>query len=111
MVHVLHNHAVPDLGGKVLNNPSPHIRDDRTDLFWVEDGRDIRRVRALPSGGDTPYAGWLDLSKGRAAISYYSSHGHKMDECHADDALFAQDRAHAEHSTAVDIFLADISYA
>ena len=89
----------------------PGRRNLRTDLFWIEDGRDIRRVRSLPSGGDTSYAGWLDLSKGRALVSYYSSHAHKMDESHSDDAVFAQDQAHAEHSTAADIFLADLSYS
>ena len=85
-------------------------RNLRTDLFWLEDGHDIRRITTLPSGGDTSYAGWLDTGPGRAVISYYSSHEHKMDEAHADDSLFAQDSAHAEHSAAADIFLADVSY-
>jgi len=88
----------------------PPRRNLRTDVFWIEDGHDIRRVATLPSGGDTSYAGWLDTGRGRAVISYYSSHEHKMDEAHADDALFEQDGAHAEHSTAADIFLADVSY-
>jgi hypothetical protein len=85
-------------------------RNLRTELFWIKDGHDIRRVTTLPSGGDTSYAGWLDTGRGRAVISYYSSHEHKMDEAHADDAVFAQDGAHAEHSTAADILLADVSY-
>ncbi len=89
----------------------PGRRNLRTDLFWIEDGRDIRRVATLPSGGDTSYAAWLDLSKGRAVMSYYSSHEHKMDEPHADDAVFAMDQSHAEHSTAADIFLANVSYS
>lgn len=88
----------------------PGRRNLRTEVFWLEDGRDIQRVATLPSGGDTSYAGWLDLSEGRAVVSYYSSHEHKMDESHADDAVFDQDQAHAEHSTAADIFLADVSY-
>ncbi len=88
----------------------PGRRNLRTDLFWLEDGREIRRVGTLPSGGDTSYAGWLNVSGGRAVISYYSSHEHKMDEPHAGDAAFVQDQAYAEHSTAADIFLADISY-
>jgi hypothetical protein len=86
-------------------------RNLRTDLFWLEDGQDIRRVRSLPSGGDTSYAGWLDTGTGRALLSYYSSHEHKMDEPHANDAAFARDNAHAEHSTPADIFLADVSHA
>jgi hypothetical protein len=89
----------------------PGRRNLRTDLFWLEDGHELRRIRSLPSGGDTSYAGWLDLGGGRAALSYYSSHEHKMDEPHANDAAFAKDGAHAEHSTPADIFLADISYA
>ncbi len=89
----------------------PGRRNLRTELFWLEDGGEIQRVATLPSGGDTSYAGWLDMAPGRAVVSYYSAHEHKMDEPHANDALFAEDPAHAEHSTPADIFLADISYA
>lgn len=89
----------------------PGRRNLRTDLFWLEDGHNIRLVRSLPSGGDTSYAGWLDLGQGRAALSYYSAHEHKMDEPHSNNAVFARDAAHAEHSTAADIFVADVSYA
>ena len=89
----------------------PGRRNLRTDVFWLEDGRDPCFVRSLPSGGDTSYAGWLDVGEGAAVISYYSSHEHKMDEPHANNAAFARDQAHAEHSTPADIFLADVSYA
>ena len=89
---------------------APGRRNLRMDLFWLEDGQDIRFVRSLPSGGDTSYAGWLDTGEGRGAISYYSSHEHKMDEAHANNASFSRDGAHAEHSTPSDIFLADVSY-
>ena len=89
---------------------APGRRNLRTDLFWLEDGQDLRRIRSLPSGGDTSYAGWLDQGGGRALLSYYSSHEHKMDEPHANNAVFAKDSAHAEHSTPADIFLAEISY-
>ena len=89
----------------------PGRRNLRTDLFWLEDGQDPRLVRSLPSGGDTSYAGWLDTGEGRAVLSYYSSHEHKMDEPHSQDAHFSRDRAHAEHTTPADIFLADVSYA
>lgn len=89
----------------------PGRRNLRTDLLWLGDGQDLQVIRSLPSGGDTSYAGWLDLGPGAAVISYYSSHEHKMDEPHANNACFAKDGAHAEHSTPADIFLADISYA
>ena len=89
----------------------PGRRNLRIDVFWLEDGRDPCFVRSLPSGGDTSYAGWLDVGEGAAVISYYSSHEHKMDEPHANNAAFARDQAHAEHSTPADIFLADVSYA
>ncbi len=90
---------------------APGRRNLRTDLFWLPDGGDPQFVRTLPSGGDTSYAGWLELDDGRALVSYYSSHEHKMDEPHVRDAAFQQDPAHAEHSTPADIFLARISYA
>ena len=87
----------------------PGRRNLRTDLFVVEDGHDIRFIRSLPSGGDTSYAGWLALGPDRALISYYSSHEHKMDvPCPGDDPA-PRDPAHAEHTTAADIFLADVS--
>ncbi|MEW6360065.1 MAG: hypothetical protein AB1696_27260 [Planctomycetota bacterium] len=89
----------------------PGRRNLRTELFWLADDRDIQPVRWFPSGGDTSYAGWLDLAPGAAVMSYYSSHEHKMDEPHANNSVFAKDRAHAEHSTPADIFLADVSYA
>lgn len=90
---------------------SPGRRNLRTDLFWWPDDLDVQFVRSLPSGGDTSYAGWLDVAEGESLISYYSSHEHKMDEPHEQNAVFAKDGAHAEHSTPADIFLADISYA
>lgn len=84
-------------------------RNTRLDLFLLEDGKDIEFVRSLPSGGDTSYAGWLDLAPGRAVMSYYSSHEHKMDVGWADEEA-SPDTAYAEHTTAADIFLADIVY-
>ena len=80
------------------------------EMFWVEDGKDPQSMGIFPSGGDTSYAGWLDIKPGRALVSYYSSHEHKMDEPHENDALFKQNEAYAEHTTASDIFLADVSY-
>jgi len=83
----------------------------RTDLFWMEDGKENQRLRTLPSGGDTSYAGWLDLEKGRAIVSYYSSHEYKMDKPFANNAVVAQEQSQADRLYAADIFLADISYA
>jgi len=88
----------------------PGRRNLRTDIFWLGDGEDIQRIRALPSGGDTSYAGWLDVGDGAAVLSYYSSHEYKMDEPHANSRVFAEDEANAEHTTPADVFLANISY-
>jgi hypothetical protein len=56
-------------------------------------------------------AAWLDLSPGHAIVSYYSSHEHKMNEPIDRADRLRKDRAHAEHSTATDILLADVSHA
>lgn len=88
--------------GRRWENPR---RNTRTDLFLLEDGKDIEFVRSLPSGGDTSYAAWLDVRPGRAVMSYYSSHEHKMDSGWDDDQA-----APAEHSTPADIFLTDVVY-
>ena len=95
------------IAGRRWDNPGR--RNLRTDLFLWEDGHDLAFVRSLPSGGDTSYAGWLDLGPGRGLISYYSSHEHKMDLSWEDEQS-KEDVAHAEHSTGADIFLADVSY-
>jgi len=63
------------------------------------------------TGSITHSLNWLDIGPGRAVMSYYSAHEHKMDEPPDRDDLFEGDAAHAEHSTAADIFLADIAYA
>ncbi len=85
-------------------------RNLRSDVFMIEDGQDIRFVCTLPSGGDTSYASWLSQKQGHALVSYYSSHEHKMDESFETEAQFREDPAHAEHSTAADIFLAEFSF-
>ena len=87
-----------------------HKRNTRTDLFWLPDDDPVPRfISTLPSGGDTSYAGWLDVEPGRAVVSYYSSHQHKMAVA-PDDPGLARDGALAEHTTPADIFLADIVY-
>lgn len=47
------------------------------------------------------------MAPGRAIVSYYSSHEHKMD---VPIGARPKDSAEAEHTTGADIFLADISY-
>lgn len=89
---------------------APGRRNLRSDVLWLRDGHDLRCITRLPSGGDTSYADWLDRTPGRAVISYYSSHEHRMDEPHDNDAVFRQDSAYTEHNTPADIFLADVSY-
>ena len=86
----------------------PGRRNLRSEVFWLPDGGKLQSVTRLPSGGDTSYAAWLDLAPGRAIVSYYSSHEHKMD---VPIGHQAKDPAEAEHTTAADIFLADVSYA
>ncbi|NLX97203.1 MAG: hypothetical protein GXY83_13600 [Rhodopirellula sp.] len=86
----------------------PGRRNLRSEVLWLPDGGEPRSITRLPSGGDTSYAAWLDLSPGLAAVSYYSSHEHKMD---TPVGSSHPDPAHAEHSTAADIFLADVSYS
>lgn len=84
-------------------------RNLRLDLFLLEDGKDIEFVCSLPSGGDTSYAGWLDIAPGVAVMSYYTSHAHKMDVGWVEQKA-SSDTAYAEHSTPADIFLADVQY-
>ena len=85
----------------------PGRRNLRSEIFWLPDGGELRSVTRLPSGGDTSYAAWLDLEPGRAIVSYYSSHEHKMD---VPIGSTPKDPAEAEHTTGADIFLADVSY-
>ncbi len=89
----------------------PGRRNLRTEVFWLGDqAEQPRSITRLPSGGDTSYVAWLDTAPGQAVVSYYSSHEHKIDEAVQDDHLFKKDAAHAEHTTAADIFLADVSW-
>ena len=58
--------------------PSPtgrlHIGKVRTALCWLDPGTDqLTEFFALPSGGDTSYAG-LAFHQGLLYVSYYSSH-------------------------------------
>lgn len=89
----------------------PGWRNLRTDAFWIGDGDEPRRICTLPSGGDTSYADWLDVAEGRAAVSYYSSHEHCMDEEHGGEAVFPRMRGEEKASMAADVYLAEVSYA
>lgn len=88
----------------------PGRRNLRTEVLWLPDGGQLQSITRLPSGGDTSYATWVDLSPGHGIVSYYSSHEHKMDVPIDRPDLLRRDPAYAEHSTPADIFLADVSY-
>ena len=82
-----------------------HHRNTRTDVYILEDKEEPKFCFTLPSGGDTSYASWCGIAPGRAILSYYSSHEHRM-------AYPLDDRSGkvAAHNTAADIYLADISH-
>lgn len=44
-----------------------------TSLYWLAENR-LHEFATLPSGGDNSYPGFVQLSKNRALVSYYSSH-------------------------------------
>ena len=66
---------LPD--GRILACTRLHAPKTRTSLSWVDpaNGR-LTECLALPSGGDTSYAGMV-LHNGQLWISYYSSHEEK----------------------------------
>ena len=45
----------------------------RTSMYWLSDGA-LLEFAELPSGGDTSYPGFVELSPTRAIMSWYSSH-------------------------------------
>ncbi len=45
----------------------------KTVLWWLV-GDDLKEFAEFPSGGDTSYPGFVELSPTRALVSYYSSH-------------------------------------
>ncbi len=45
----------------------------KTSLCWLAGDR-LHEFAELPSGGDNSYPGFVELSPGRALVSYYSSH-------------------------------------
>jgi len=73
------------------------------------DVRVTRARRVFADGKHNAFTG-IATAHGKVFITFRSAENHKMDEPHANDAVFARDDAHAEHSTPADIFLAEISY-
>ena len=55
-------------GRKTLADKGP-----KTALYWLV-GDALVEFAELPSGGDTSYPGFVELSPSRALVSYYSSH-------------------------------------
>ncbi len=56
------------VGGRKMSKEGP-----KTSLCWLVDDQ-LREFAELPSGGDNSYPGFVELSPGRALVSYYSSH-------------------------------------
>lgn len=55
-------------GRKTLGDEGP-----KTSLYWLV-GDELREFAELPSGGDTSYPGFVEMSPRRALVSWYSSH-------------------------------------
>ena len=95
------------LVGRCWDGSSFHRRNLRTEVYLLEDDDEPRHCFVLPSGGDTSYASYHELRPGRALMSYYSSHEHKMalplDQEYDNAAV-------VERTAGSDIFLADISH-
>lgn len=56
------------VGGRKTTEAGP-----TTALYWLVDDK-LSQFAELPSGGDNSYPGFVELSGGRALVSYYSSH-------------------------------------
>lgn len=56
------------VGGRKTTGEKP-----QTALYWLVDG-ELHEFGVLPSGGDTSYPGFVDLSPDRGLVSWYSSH-------------------------------------
>ncbi len=54
------------VGGRKLPGP-------KTAMYWLVDA-ELHEFAELPSGGDTSYPGFIELSPTRAVMSWYSSH-------------------------------------
>ena len=58
------------IGGRKMINEGPRS----TVFYWLDKNDKLIECVKLPSSGDTSYPGFLQLSKNRALVSYYSSH-------------------------------------
>jgi hypothetical protein len=56
------------IGGRKTTPAGP-----KTSLCWLVDDQ-LHEFAELPSGGDTSYPGFVEMSQDRALVSYYSSH-------------------------------------
>ena len=54
------------VGGRKLQGP-------KTSMCWLIDGK-LHEFAELPSGGDTSYPGFIELTPTKAVMSWYSSH-------------------------------------
>ena len=64
-------------------------RGSKTAMYWLVDDR-LLEFAELPSGGDTSYPGFVELSPTRALMSWYSSHekaatGHEITAVYVAD--------------------------
>jgi hypothetical protein len=71
------------IGGPLLTKWDGHIivggrkntdQGPRTALYWLDQQDSLVEFAELPSAGDNSYPGFIELSPGRAIVSYYSSH-------------------------------------
>lgn len=62
-------------GGHILVGGRKSIpeKGPKTTLYWLVNDA-LQEFAEFPSGGDNSYPGFVELSKGRALVSYYSSH-------------------------------------
>ncbi len=66
-------------GRKVVDRTKP-----TTVLYWLVDDQ-LEEILELPSGGDTSYPGFVELTPAHGLLSYYSSHegsGTSLAPCH-----------------------------
>lgn len=117
---IIEGQVIKRVGGRLFMigrfRPCDHrattIYEDRSGVrtkIWVHDGNYWIDYAELPSGGDTSYAGLVELEPGRALVSYYSQHPYLdqpgfVDMAGASDILLAElDTTLKVGTTAVDV--------
>lgn len=73
------------VGGRKLTKD----RGSKTAMYWLS-GDELQEFAELPSGGDTSYPGFLQLSPTQAVMSWYSSHEKDADG-HTITAIYMAD--------------------